>query len=84
VARAFGIPSVIESTQQHDKTDLQPVCDKIARQWQLEGSVLVLLDDTMAVVDLVKVKTWWYDSDETGCDVLFDFIIIIVVVVETE
>jgi hypothetical protein len=60
VARWFGFPSVILETTLYAKEQLGAVCDRIARQWELEGSVLVLLDEQMRVVDLVKVKTWWY------------------------
>ena len=43
-----------------DKSALGEHSARIHTQWGREGAVFVLLDESMRVVDLVKVKCWWY------------------------
>jgi hypothetical protein len=44
----------------YDKAVVDQKSLDVERGWGYEGAVLVLLDESMAVLDLVKVKTWWY------------------------
>lgn len=60
IASYFGFPSVLEDWKEYHKSQLDEECDKIVHRWGIEGSVLVLLDDSNRVLDLIKVKTWWY------------------------
>lgn len=60
-ANYFGFSSVITSSFfVHPKNELEHICHSITRNWDDEGAVLILLNTSMQVIDLVKVKTFWY------------------------
>ena len=60
LARYFNFHSVLEDLTTYNKDQLNNVCQDIVRGWNVEGAVLILLDDKSNVVDFVKVKAWWY------------------------
>ena len=60
VASYFGFNSVMRNQSVHAKEEEAGVCNEIVQEWNTEGKVLVLLDAESNVVDLVKVKSWWY------------------------
>ena len=60
LGRCFGFASVLDDLTTHPAQDLERVCAQIGEGWNTEGSVLVLLDAAHLVLDLVKVKAWWY------------------------
>ena len=60
MARYFGFGSVLDDVTVYCKDDLDKACQKISKRWISEGSVIILLDDDNKVVELVKVKAWWY------------------------
>lgn len=60
IARYFGFASVLRNLQTYDKSELDSTCAALARDWDTEGAVLILLDSDSNVVDFVKVKSWWY------------------------
>ena len=60
LGRFFRFPSVLDDLSTYPRSKLDDVCQGIARGWNTEGSVLVLLDANHLVLDLIKVKAWWY------------------------
>lgn len=56
-----GLPSIIEQSTLtfYQASQLDELCLQVARGWEREGCVLILLDSDMNVVDLLKVKCWW-------------------------
>jgi len=60
IARYFGFGTVLGDLTVYPKDQLEIQCQRVTRQWHSEGVVLVLLDQLANVVDLVKVKSWWY------------------------
>lgn len=41
-------------------TQLDQICRQISQVWEKEGAVLYLLDSQCHVIQMVKVKAWWY------------------------
>lgn len=60
IAKYFGFPSVLKTLETFPRSHLDNICGQITRRWEVEGSVLILLDSNANVVDFVKVKAWWY------------------------
>lgn len=56
----FNFSHVLPNTTTYPKSEVDAKCQEIVYGWNYEGAVLVLLNEKKEVVDLVKVKTWWY------------------------
>ena len=60
IAKKMAIPCVIKTLLRFNKNMLATMIESTRTSWKSEGSVFLVLDRNLEIIQRIKIKSWWY------------------------